>query len=123
MIKCEVIIYQPGTGTKYTLVVGRVNDLTDQQKLSCGNGSLFLSWEGHGAYEFHEGTVPEYLAEKLNIQQFMYDAIALTELVMHKLGLPTSEDWPVCEHCKLPYHKKGMRTECICQKYPDTFDM
>ena len=122
MIKCEVIIYQPGTGTKYTLVVGVVDELPDQQKLACGN-SLFLAWESHGAYEFNEGVVPLYLAEKLNILQFMYDAEALTQLVRHKLGIPTSEDWPVCEHCDLPYHKKGMRTQCICQEYLDTYDM
>lgn len=123
MIKCEVIIYQPGTGTKYTLVVGIIDELEDMRKLSSGSGSLFLAWESHGAYEFNDGVVPGYLAEKFNIQQFMYDAIALTELVKHKLGVPTDPNWPVCKHCDLPYHKKGMRTQCICQEYPDEYDM
>lgn len=121
MIDCKVTLYQPGTETRYLLVHGLVDDPEDARTIGCQVGSLFLAWEGHGAYYFSEGTVPTYLAEKFRIQNFMLDAIALVQFVRTRLGIPLmlgphvhDTMWCICPICKLPYQHKNAESRCYC---------
>lgn len=122
MIQCKTVDYQPGTVTRYILIYGFVTEPEDAMRLNCSVGSLYLSWMGHGTYTFSESTVPGYLAEKFGIQQYMLDAIALTQFVMSRLNEPmmtgihvSDTDWNVCSRCTLPYLVRNENSKCYCE--------
>ena len=124
MIECETVIYQPGTGTRHMLIYGIIKDQEDARRLCCNVESIFLVWENVGAYEFSAGTVPGYLAEKFKIKGYMLDAIALTQFVTAKLGVPlmtglhvSDTEWKICERCTLPFIINNEESECMCKKY------
>lgn len=124
MIECEITKYQPGTGTRHILIHGIIKDETDARRLCCDVGSLFLVWEGVGAYEFSKGTMPGYLAEKFKIENFMLDAIALTQFVRSRLGIPMMAGaqvndtiWEICPECTMPIYKKKKDSKCLCKEY------
>lgn len=120
-IKCEVADYQPGTGTRYILIHGIVGE-EDAAKIGCSAGALFLGYKDHGSYVFTEGAVPSYVAEKLGIESFMLDAIAIVQFIRAKFGKPLIEDnfggvrveWSICEKCGLPQISPR---KCICRSW------
>ena len=115
MFKVRAIDYQPGTGTRYLLVIGKVTSKKDARELCCRVGDIFIAWEGMGAFTFHAGVRAGYLKQKLKLN-YEYDAEALVQLIWNELSIDTTRDWPVCDKCGLPYHNKGLSEKCYCQK-------
>ena len=126
MIECELTDYQPGTGTRYLLIHGAMPE-KEARKLGCHEGALFIGYQGHGAHTFTSGATPGYVAEKLKIERYMLDAIAIAQFIRVKLGQPLIEDnerceeysemrWVVCKRCKLPVMITLGHKECYCPK-------
>ena len=103
MIEMHVYDYQPGTGTRHLLLCGLVATEKDVNALCCQKDGVLLVWVGKGAYPFTEGVTEGYLAEKFGLQDYMVDARALKNFVLHQLNKPMDEDYKACPVCNVPY--------------------
>lgn len=115
MLQMRAMDWQPGTGTRYLVLVGKVDDPKDAHLMGCDVGAIYLVWEGMGAYSFIDGVTTGYLAEKLKIQEHMVDARALKNLVLFFLEQSLEDNFAVCNVCKLPYLTTNRYKKCYCQ--------
>ena len=118
MMEVKPIVYQPGTGTRYDIVIGVITSAKDAATLCTDVGNVFVAWKGKGAWNFSPEVGVHYIMEKLKLEPYEYDAEAIKQLVKCFAGRPTSEGWPICEDCGLPFHKKKPESECMCVKFP-----
>lgn len=117
--KCKelkTIIYQPGTGTKYTLVFGIISKIAAKD-IGCKEGALFIAWVGKGSGVFSEDSCPEYVAEKLNLKKYMLDAEAIAQFARFYLSgtIWKLNGWGHCKKCGLPSYD-GERYGCYCPR-------
>lgn len=115
MIKVKPIEFQPGTGTRYDVVIGQITTRKDADVLCCKVGDVFLAWKGQGAYNFSPGVQVDYMMSKMKIH-YEIDAEALIQLVRWAANTEIHPDWGLCKACGLPYHKRGASRKNCCMK-------
>lgn len=119
MIKMYAYDYQPGTGTRYLLLAGKVEDERDAEIIGCRVGSLYVVWEGHGAHSLGEGVVHLYVMEKFRLKEFPYDAMAITQFARKLLHVPQQPDpergfWGTCKICECPIAPRLAKDQDTC---------
>jgi len=100
----EVIIYQPGNGTRYEFFVEKISDPNIADLLHISPGGWFVAWINQKCRAFQPSGYLDmwYVAEHFGVNEA--DGEAIMQLLGHIMGRRVRNPWEQCQLCGLPIH-------------------